>query len=243
MKLKPSANPVRKLLSAPVLFTALIFGGAALSVAGQANGFGIKIGPTMGLQKWGGGNQRDPLFRYHIALFADSESSDSKNVIYGQLGYHVKGGAVRVSYFYDINGNRYPGSTYAMEFHNLSLDLGLKRFIKKGKWAPYYAIGLRGEYTLKTELELYQELEEWTRRWNYGVSVKLGTEITFNRMVHGGFELNLAPDLSKQVYIPASIRRLNPWTNQPEPGYEQSTVNTSVELSFYLRFMQIIEYE
>lgn len=209
----------------------------------QANGFGIKLGPSMGFQKWGGGSQRDPLVRWHVAAFMDSESSDSKNVIYGQLGYHVKGGAFRVSYFYDINGNRYPGSTYGMEFHNLSLDIGLKRYIRKGIWKPYYAIGLRGEYTAKTKFEIYQELEEWVRKWNYGFSIKLGTEYKMSKLTHAGLELNIAPDLSKQVYVPATIRRINPWTGQAEPGYEQSTVNTTIELSFYLRFMQVIEYE
>ncbi|MBK9222631.1 MAG: hypothetical protein IPO16_11025 [Saprospiraceae bacterium] len=213
-----------------------------LNINAQSNGFGFKLGPSLGYQKWGGGSQRDPLLRWHVAAFMDSESSDSKNVIYGQLGYHVKGGAFRVSYFYDVNGNRYPGSTYAMEFHNLSLDIGLKRFLHKGKWKPYYAIGLRGEYTLKTNFEIYQELQEWVRKWNYGVSVKIGSEFKFSKLVYGGIELNLAPDLSKQIFVPATIRRLNPFTHQPEPGYEQSTVNTTIELSFYLRFLQLIEY-
>ena len=198
----------------------------------------------MGFQSWGGGSERDPLIRWHVAAFVDSESSDSKNVVYAQFGYHVKGGAVRINYFYDINGNRYPGASYGMEFHNLSLDLGLKRFISRGKkWLPYYALGLRGEYTVNTDFEINEHLQEWTCKWNYGFSVKIGSEYKFSKLLHGGIELNIAPDLSKQIYVPATIRRYNPWTNQPEPGYEQSTVNTTLELSFYLRFLQLIEYE
>ena len=57
-----------------------------MSMAGfstaQTNGFGFKLGPSLGFQKWGGGNQTDPLLRWHIAAFMDSESSDGKNVIY-----------------------------------------------------------------------------------------------------------------------------------------------------------------
>ena len=94
----------------------------------------------------------------------------------------------------------------------------------------------------KTNFEIYQELQEWVRKWNYGVSVKIGSEFKFSKLVYGGIELNLAPDLSKQIFVPATIRRLNPFTHQPEPGYEQSTVNTTIELSFYLRFLQLIEY-
>lgn len=221
----------------------IIFFSWHLGIQAQANGFGFKMGPSMGFQKWGG-NQRDPLLRFHAALFADSESSDSKNVVYAQLGYHIKGGGIRILSFVDINNNIvYPGGTFGMEFHNLSLDLGLKRFISNGKkWAPYYAIGLRGEYTLKTSFEIYEELQEWTCKWNYGISVKIGSEYKFSKLLHGGLELNIAPDLSKQIYVPASIRRINPWSHQPEQGYEQSTVNTTVELSFYLRFLQLIEY-
>lgn len=209
----------------------------------QTNGYGIKLGPSLGFQNWGGGNKRDPLLRLHIAAFMDSESSDSKNVIYGQLGYHIKGGGIRFPYFYDLNGNRVPGGTYAMEFHNLSLDIGLKRFFTTGAWKSYYAIGLRGEYTLSTKFEIYEELKEWTNYWNYGFSLKVGTEFKIQKLVNGGIELNIAPDLSKQIYVPASIRRYNPFTRVLEPGYETSAINTTVEISFYLRFIQLIEYD
>lgn len=212
-------------------------------VLAQSTGFGFKAGPSMGLQKWGGGNQLDPLWRWHVSAFMDSESSDGKNIIYGQLGYHVKGAAIRFNAIYDINGNRYPGSSFAMEFHNLAFELGMKRFIKMNRWKPYYAVGLRGEYTLGTKFEIYPELEEWTKKWNYGVSLRLGTEFAAKKLVHYGLELNIAPDLSKQVYVPAAIRRIDPWTGQVLPGYEQSTINTTIELSFYVRFKRIIIYE
>ncbi|MBK8954529.1 MAG: hypothetical protein IPM34_03100 [Saprospiraceae bacterium] len=209
----------------------------------QATGFGLKAGPSMGFQKWGGGNQLDPLWRWHVAAFLDSESSDGKNILYGHLGYHVKGAAIRFNAIYDINGNRYPGASFAMEFHNLSFELGMKRFLKMKRWKPFYAVGLRGEYTLSTKFEVYPELQEWTKKWNYGVSLRLGTEYAAKKLVHYGLELNIAPDLSKQVYVPAAIRRIDPWTGQVIPGYEQSTVNTTIELSFYVRFKRIIIYE
>jgi hypothetical protein len=210
----------------------------------QANGFGLKLGPTLGFQKWGGGNQTDPLLRWHAAVFMDSESSDSKNVIYAQLGYHVKGGGIYVPYFYDDKNNRYPGGTFGMEFHNISLDIGLKRYLKQGKWKPYYAIGLRGDYTLSTNFEIYQALEAYTCRWNYGFSVKIGTELKLSKLINGGIELNVAPDLSKQIYVPASVKVYNPYTQTSgNLGYEISTANTVVELSIYIRFLQLIEYE
>lgn len=210
----------------------------------QENGFGIKGGPSLGYQKWGT-NQRDPLLRWHLAAFMDSEGSDGKSVVYGQFGYHVKGGAFIVPYFYDINRNAYPGGTYGMEFRNLSLDLGLKKYLSIGTWKPYYAIGLRGEYTVSTKFELYQNLDnnDYIHRWNYGFSLKIGTEYTFSKMVHGGLELNVAPDLSKQIYVDPSIPRYNPYTRLYERGSEISAINTTIELSFYLRFIQIIQYD
>lgn len=217
--------------------------GANSGLVAQTSGFGLKLGPSLGFQKWGGGSQRDPLLKGHIAAFMDSESSDGKNIVYGQLGYHIKGGALKFSFFYDVNGNRYPGATYGMEFHNLSLELGLKRFLRLARWKPYYAFGLRGEYTMGTHFEVFQEMEEWTRRWNYGISLRLGSEFSLRKLILAGIELNIAPDLSKQVYVPASIRRLDPWTGQPLPGYEQSTVNTTIELSLYIRFLRLVVYE
>lgn len=225
-----------------IAFWILILG-SFLDLNAQANGFGIKLGPSMGFQSWGGSSQSDPLWKYHIDLFMDSESTNEKNIIYGQLGYHVKGAAIRFSAFFDLNGNRYPGGSFGMEFQNISLEIGLKRFIKMGKWKPFYAFGLRGEYTAGTNFEVYPELEEWTKKWNYGISVRLGSEFKLSKLVRGGLELNIAPDLSNQVYVPASIRRIDPWTGTIYPGYEQKTKNTTIELSFYLRFMQIIIYE
>ena len=177
----------------------------------QANGYGIKLGPSLGFQKWGGSTQSDPLLRWHAAIFVDSESSDSKNIIYAQFGYHIKGQGIRYPYSIDQHGNRGPGYTFGMEFHNLSLDLGLKRFIGKNKkWRPYYGFGLRGEYTVKTNFEAFEEMTEFVCKWNYGISIKIGSEYKFRKFLNGGLELNIAPDLSKQIFVPASIRRLDP---------------------------------
>jgi len=221
----------------------VFFASGLVSLFGQANGFGLKLGPSMGFQSWGGGSKSDPLWKGHLAAFMDSESSNGKNIVYGQLGYHIRGGAVRFNAFYDLNGNRYAGGSFGMSFQNLALEIGMRRFLKLGKWKPFYGFGLRGEYTLGTKLEIYQELEEWTKKWNYGVSLRIGSEFQMSKLVKAGIELNIAPDLSNQVYIPATIRRIDPWTGQIYPGYEQATKNTSVELSFYLRFMQLIIYE
>lgn len=99
------------------------------NLIGQANGYGVKAGPGLGLQRWSG-SDRAPLFIYHVDAFADSES-ESGNVLYSQLGYHLKGSALRINQFVDVNGNLFPGSTFGMHFHNLVLELGMKKFFVK----------------------------------------------------------------------------------------------------------------
>ena len=116
-------------------------------VFGQANGFGFKTGPSLGFQKWGG-TSRQPLTKFSVDIFADSEGSgDTRNTIYGQLGYHTRGSAFRYSRFIDLNGNVSKGGSFSMQFHNIVLELGMKRFIKTPtKLQAFYALGLRGEF-------------------------------------------------------------------------------------------------
>ena len=52
--------------------------------------FGIKGGPTIGLQQWEGFEQ-DPLFKYHGIAFIESISEENAFGVFAQLGYHQKG--------------------------------------------------------------------------------------------------------------------------------------------------------
>jgi hypothetical protein len=223
-----------------ILSLFLLFQGSAYLNA-QANAYILKTGTTLGLQDWGGGS-RSPLMRYHGAFQYESISSNNRNVVYAQLGYHVKGGGIRVFQFRDINNNLYKGGFFGNEFHNIALDIGMKQFLNEKKFRPFYAVGLRGEFTAKTKFELYGELKEWVRKFNYGISARVGAEYPIKKLINIGIELNVAPDLSKQVFVPAYIRRLDPWTGQPVPGYEQKIVNFSMELSIYIKFIQQIIY-
>ena len=44
---------------------------AAMSLTAQNSAFGIKGGPTLGVQKWNG-FQQDPLIKYHAIAFIES---------------------------------------------------------------------------------------------------------------------------------------------------------------------------
>ena len=54
------------------------------------------------------------LIGFHFSLSIDSESSEGNNIIYGDFGYHVKGGAIRYQYFQDLFGNRIKGDKFNM---------------------------------------------------------------------------------------------------------------------------------
>ncbi len=66
------------------------------SLKSQSTGYSFHVGPNLGFQKWGYGSSRAALLAYHFSLSVDSESSEGNNIIYGDFGYHVKGGALEI---------------------------------------------------------------------------------------------------------------------------------------------------
>ena len=133
----------------------------------QAQGFafGAKGGLSVGFQKWGQqGSQRDPLMAYHGVAFIESAPEDNAFAVFAQAGYHVRGGAVRTRTrtILDNNGNLrdLSGRTDRYEFRNISISLGGKQKLPLGSGSSkvYYFMGIRGDYTLNTNLEDYQSI-------------------------------------------------------------------------------------
>jgi len=208
----------------------------------QKYGYTIKGGSGLATQRWqGGGGGRSPVLAHHGLIGADFES-EGGNVIYGQLGYHLRGSGERVLRFYDIHGNDYPGGFFGMKFHNISLEAGMKKFFLKQQLKAYYGMGVRVEYTVKQQLQfLYMQYEPFVQKINYGFSVKVGTELELSKFTMGGLEINIAPDISRQIWV-RGVRFIDPRTNMISPQNEQSVRNLTIEISLYLRFLQIIEY-
>ena len=129
-----------------------------------------------------------------------------------------------------------------MKFHNISLEAGMKKFFLKQQLKAYYGMGVRVEYTVKQQLQfLYQQYEPFVQKINYGFSVKVGTELELSKFTMGGLEINIAPDISRQIWV-RGVRFIDPRTNMISPQNEQSVRNLTIEISLYLRFLQIIEY-
>lgn len=225
----------------------------------QSYYFGVKGGPTVGLQNWGG-YQRDPLLRYHGAFFIESYGDEeSRSSVYIQLGYHIRGSAIRFwnTFTTDIQGNpiQIPQHTRAFLFRNIALILGAKRQI--GTTNSYYLLGLRGEYTVGTNLPsltdmpnannvfyAFYPVEEGLQRHrlNYGVSVGAGVNFRFSELVGAFLEASIHPDFSKQYYTPAFQTNYANQNGGLIAIPEQNIKNVSIEISLGFRFLRKVIY-
>ena len=228
-------------------------------LSAQSYAFGIKGGLTVGLQKWDG-FERDPLYKYHGIAFIESAEEGSPFALFAQLGYHVKGSAIRTKeqVFNSPTGLRtFPATTQEFQFHNVSLTLGGKRkydFTSNTK--VYYLLGIRGDYTVSTNLGSFDEntthysfyfnrpVEENVRKFNFGATIGGGFELPLTEFVSANIELTVNPDFSRQYYREPinNVIIPNSGTNNTTNLPEQTIRNTTLELSIGLRFLRKIEY-
>lgn len=233
-----------------ILATALLAWLAMPAARAQSYAFGVKGGPSLCFQRWGEGN-RDVLWAHHATVFIESAPPISQGVIYAQAGYHVRGSALR---FQAINVNNiFLGQrTDEFRYNNLSVAFGFKKRYATGIGVAYYLFGLRGDYTLNTDLKDYEEFvangliyptDAWVRKFNYGLSLGGGWEIPLGDYISGLIEISFHPDFSRQYdqpSIPNVIDPFFPGTTRTIP--DRRIVNYTGEISFGLRFLREIEY-
>lgn len=217
----------------------------------QSYAFGIKGGPSLGFQRWGEG-QRNVLYVYHGAAFIESAPEDGAGIIYAQAGYHVRGSALR---FQAINfgNNQFLGQrTDEFRYNNVSLQLGFKNRVPKVSSSLYYFFGVRGDYTLGTNLGVYEDFisaglyypaKTYVRKFNYGISIGGGWEFPFAELVSGIVEFSFHPDFSRQYDQPSIPNVIDPFF----PGVtrtipDRRIVNYTAEISLGLRFLRKITY-
>jgi len=235
------------LLTAGIL--AMVFAG----LHSQSYAFGLKGGLTLGTQKWNSFD-RDPLFKYNFIAFIESAEETGAFSVFAQAGYHVKGSAIR------IRGNNLSGGTFKLaqqfEFQNLSLVLGGKQRyeLAGGRTKAYYLLGIRGDYTVATNLGDFQEFnernptsaifpfEQFVQKLNYGVTVGGGFEFSFSEFVAGILEFTVNPDFSKQYNQPTIPNLYDPFTMNNRSIPERSIRNITLEVSLGIRFLHKIEY-
>jgi len=228
-----------------IVLIALISCSTYLLTQAQSFYFGPKIGPTIGLQQWGG-FERDPLFTYHGSLFIESFDEENFGSLYAQLGYHIRGSSIFDRF------NSFVGTRNKFEFRNLSLQLGVKRKIPGfGNKKAYYLFGIRFEYTLSTNLVDFEPqnaiwpvypFEVFVNKFNYGVNIGGGWEFPADKFFIPFIEINIAPDLSLQYQQPPLGNLTNPNTGQNFNLSERSVRNLTFEISFGIKFLREVTY-
>ena len=233
---------------------------AAIGPQGWAQGsaFGIKGGLTIGLQQWEGFEQ-DPLFKYHGVAFIESLTEDNAFGVFAQLGYHQKGSVIRNRNFTNlINGQAFRPPAREFIFENLSLTGGAKQKFPfgNGDTKAYYALGIRLDYTIGTNLDQYTRFIEanpayaiypiddtqFIREINYGITLGGGIEIPFSELVGTLIEFTVNPDFSYQYEQPEIPNVRDPYTGNSRSIPQRRIRNLTFELTVGFRFLRKVEY-
>lgn len=226
---------------------------------GQSYAFGLKGGLTIGTQKWDNSFQRDPLFRQHVIAFIESAEENEPFALFAQGGYHVKGSSIRTyrSVYTLPDGKlvEVPALSTPFVFNNASVTVGAKqKFDFTGAKKLYYMLGIRGDYTVSTNLRpddlsyylspIYP-FEEYVNKFNYGATVGGGVELPFTDLVGMVLEFTINPDFTKQYNQPLIPNVINPnpfgGTNVIDIPERQIT-NVTFELTLGFRFVNKIVY-
>jgi opacity protein-like surface antigen len=216
--------------------------------AQQGTIYAVKGGLTAGTQRWNNYN-RSTLMKYHLAASIESWDIENRNALMMQLGYHVKGSALRSRRTINpITGNEIPGRRDEFQFHNISLMLGAKQKMEVFTESKlYYLIGLRGDYNLKYKInnnrtnferEISESLKDQINKFTFGLTVGGGIEIPLSYYTGLFFELTVAPDFTNQIYIPPQRSFYNP----AQLLQEQKVLNVAIELSVGMRFLHEVIY-
>ncbi|HHB79029.1 MAG TPA: hypothetical protein ENK85_07335 [Saprospiraceae bacterium] len=224
----------------------------------QAQGavYTLKGGLSLGMQKWDNQlGRRNPLTSYHIIAAIEELPEDPRFTIFAQAGYHARGTSMRTTLF-STGGQRFD-QDFAIRFNNLALSVGAKKKLNvMGNLTPYYLLGVRGEYTLKTNLAQFQQYntcygiypydkKEFIKKFNYGAIFGGGFEFPFTDLLGGLIEFTVNPDFSRQYEQPAITGIINTCGsvgNGPTSTPQRSITNLTFEISLGLRFLHKVEY-
>ena len=221
------------------------------SASAQDTAFGIKGGPLLGVQQWNN-FQQDVLISYHGIVFVETVEEDDAFNLFAQAGYHVRGSALRNRQAFNFNGDIFSVPTQNFEFRNVSLTFGGKQKkplgLSNNKY--YYGFGVRGEYTINTNLKEYEAANSalsfsyyptdfFVRKFNYGMYFAGGLEFPFSDLVGGLLEVSVNPDFSKQYEQPELGNIIDPFRpGQTRTIGERSIRNVSFEITLGIRFIR-----
>lgn len=217
---------------------------------GQSTWFGAKGGGAMNFQSWSDGSfssssNSNTLFSLNGDLFVESYDEEKKGSLYAQLGFHTRGSAFR---FFSFNNTF--SNVQGFKYRNIVLELGAKKpFDLDKEFDPYFILGIRGEYTVGTNLEDYLSFgspfypdQQFVRKFNYGLTFGGGFETYLSELSNVFVEMSLQPDLSFQYMQPPLVNIRDPWTQQNINLPLRQSRNLSIELKVGARFLRKVEY-
>lgn len=218
---------------------------SAWTLSAQSFHFGPKGGTGISYQQWNG-SDRSPIIPLHFDMFMETLDDDGKGAIYGQLGLHTRGSSTRVRNIF----NNSIGRT-SFKYQNISLGAGIKKRLDIDR-SPviYYQAGIRGEYTVATNLSEFDgvnitgtfPLEAFVQKFNYGITVGGGFEFDLGRNFQPFLEFNFMPDLSAQYDQFQSIEINDPFTNTIRTIPARTVRNISLEVTLGLKFLREVIY-
>ncbi len=236
-----------------LLFFFVFISLATIGLQAQGTAYTLKGGFSLGVQKWSGYDQ-GPLFKYHGAISTESIDETAQYSLFAQAGYHLKGSALRNQRLFNQNGDIFRLPSQQFIFKNISLVLGAKRkYAMTDATKLYYLVGLRGDYTLGTNLDKYKAFNEqnntlfypdnnFVRDWNYGLTIGGGFELALGELVGASLEFTVNPDFSYQYKQPSISNVYNPITRQNETLPERNIRNITFEISAGIRLLRVVEY-
>jgi hypothetical protein len=217
----------------------------ASSSKGQSFWFGAKAGIGLNSQKWNSFD-RNILLTPLGDIFIESYDEDEVNTLYAQGGFHTRGSSVRFNTFQSLSS-----ITEGFKFNNLVLELGARHAFgdKNDKFRLYYILGIRGEYTLSTNLDdflvydpRYFPLNDFVNKINYGATFGGGYEWKADDYQKIYIELSVNPDFSYQYEQPPITNVKNPFTNNLETLPQRLVRNLSFEIKVGMKFLRKVTY-
>ena len=237
----------------------------ATQISAQSYVFGVKGGLSVGNQRWNEG-ERNLLYKYHGIGFMETVPTTGNLSVFGQLGYHIRGSAIRTRAYTSTGLNgviNLPSTLTEFQFKNIGLTLGVKqKNVLKIKNA-FYGLGVRADYTVGTSLgnidlgddvisSYYQMMYQYpvpenVKHFNYGLYLSGGMEFPFSEYIGGIVELSINPDISRQYFSP-EIRNVvirneyDDRNGQTVTLPSQTIRNVTIELSLGIKFLRKIIY-
>ncbi|MBK9734875.1 MAG: hypothetical protein IPO92_07880 [Saprospiraceae bacterium] len=204
----------------------------------------------MNFQSWGDGSNggsinRNPLFNINGDLILESYDEFKKGALYVQLGFHTRGSSVRFNSFNNVFSTQ-----QGFKFKNIVLEAGAKKAFNLDKeFTTYFILGIRGEYTVGTNLDdyltfgsLYYPVNDYVKKINYGVTLGGGFETYLSEMSNVFIEFSMQPDISLQYQQPPLNNVIEPFTGQVVNLGLRQVRNLSLELKVGARFLRKVEF-